>query len=72
MLKANFLQNFEVLEATGKSLEFANLVFMLNFEEESTTPENMLKFYEVFKAKSIGFDLGIVSLSYSLSSFRIE
>jgi len=51
------LFNYDILEETVKGLEFADLAYVLKYEDGQGNKENLNKFFQIYKAKNLAFDL---------------
>jgi len=51
------LFNYDILEETVKGLEFADLAYVLKYEDGQGNRENLNKFFQIYKAKNLAFDL---------------
>jgi len=49
--------NFSTLEETLKCLEFADLVYVLKYEDGQGNKENLNKFFQIYKGKNLAFDV---------------
>jgi len=47
-----------MLEDAQKMLEFANLVYMMKYEDGQMNTDNLKQFFNTYTSKNVAFDLG--------------
>ncbi len=51
-------QNYDILEKALNSLEFAQLVYTVKYEDGQMDAEKLKRFFEAYTSKLVGFDFG--------------